>query len=129
MKRFLSAFCALAMLLSVLNLAVFASAEDDTAQNVQSTEATGVITLQEDTADLTVTEDTYLDLNGYDITNVVVTGGTLYCSDSKTDDYAVADGDYGKITGTIEGNVVADQGYLQIAEADGISFHCVNLEI
>ena len=129
MKRFLSAFCALAMLLSVLNLAVFASAEDDAAQNVQSTEATGVITLQEDTADLTVTEDTYLDLNGYDITNVVVTGGTLYCSDSKTDDYAVADGDYGKITGTIEGNVVADQGYLQIAEADGISFHCVNLEI
>ena len=48
---------------------------------------------------VTVSKDTYLDLNGFDVTGVVsVTGGTLYCMDSQTDDYTVEDNaGYGKL--------------------------------
>ena len=82
--------------------------------------------------------DVYLDLNGCNITGKVTTAGnyTLYCKDSATDDYTVADGKYGKLL-SANGNVVgipeeselAEDGYLKVTETDGISFHCVNLRI
>ena len=88
-------------------------------------------------ANITVTKDTYLDLNGFDVADVAVTGGTLYVMDSQTDDFTVADGNYGKITGKVTGAVkavpaeadCAEYGYLRVAEADGVSFHCVALDI
>ena len=87
---------------------------------------------------LNITKDVYLDLNGFDISCPIdVTSGTLYCMDSQTDDYTVADGVYGKLAGQITGNVAgvpaeakcAQDGYLKVSDSDGVSFHRVNLQI
>ena len=88
----------------------------------------GVVQLQADADSLTFEQDTYLDLNGYNVANVTVTAGTLFVLDSKTDDYSVADGIYGKIT-NITGAVQAADGYLKVTQDAGVSFHCVTLEI
>ena len=92
------------------------------------TQDNGVIQLQADADSLTFSEDTYLDLNGYDVENVTVTAGTLYVMDSQTDDYSVADGVYGNIA-NITGLVQAADGYLQVTQAEGVSFHCITLNI
>ena len=97
----------------------------------------GAVKLLTDAGDILVDKDTYLDLNGYDVANVTVANGTLYVMDSQTDDFTVADGNYGKITGTVTGAVkavsaedsCAAYGYLQVTEAAGISFHCVAMDI
>ena len=87
-----------------------------------------MVVLEADGEGLCFSGDTYIDLNGYSIHGVTVTDGTLYCLDSQTDDYTVADGVYGKVT-EITGTVSAAEGYLQVTEGDGISFHKVDLEI
>ena len=92
------------------------------------TQDNGVIQLQADADSLTFSEDTYLDLNGYDVANVTVTAGTLYVMDSQTDDYTVADGVYGNIVSST-GAVQAADGYLQVTQASGVSFHCITLNI
>lgn len=70
-----------------------------------------------------------LDLNGNNITsNISAKSGTLLCKDSQTDDYTVADGKYGKLTGTVT-NVAAAEGYMMATEDDGVSFHKVDTEI
>ena len=147
MKRIVAFLCVVALMLGVANPAVFAAetaaAATNGAENYSSLQAavndytSGVIVMQANAQDLTVNRDVYLDLNGHTVENVTVTGGTLYCKDSETDDYTVADGVYGKLTGTITGNVAgvpeeaacAEHGYLKVTETDGISFHCVNLKI
>ena len=146
MKRIVMVLCVVALIFGVANLAVFAkeaAAATNSTENYDSLQAavndytSGVIVMEADAQDLTVDRDVYLDLNGHTVENVNVTGGTLYCMDSETDDYSVEDGVYGKLTGTITGNVAgvpqeaacAEHGYLKVTEADGISFHCVNLKI
>ncbi|MBR2311022.1 MAG: glycoside hydrolase N-terminal domain-containing protein [Oscillospiraceae bacterium] len=97
----------------------------------------GVVQLLTDVNSISVNKDTYLDLNGFDVADVAVVAGTLYVMDSQTDDFTVADGNYGKITGSISGTVkavpanaaCAEYGYLQVSEAAGISFHCVAMDI
>lgn len=69
----------------------------------------------------------YIDLNGRDLENVTV-NGQLYIKDSKTDDYTVSDGNYGRITGTVTGTVEAvpvvnGVGYLKLKQTGGLSFH------
>ena len=93
---------------------------------VNAAEAADTIRLVADIAEtVSVTKNATLDLNGYGISKVVADGGTLFCFDSQTDDYDVADGVYGKLTG----NAVAAEGYLAVTEADGTSFHKVDLAI
>ena len=76
--------------------------------------------LQKDiTTDITIDPDLVLNLNGYDITSNVTTGGTLTVYDSATDDYDVSDGIYGEITGTVTGTLEAAEGYI----AAGNGFH------
>lgn len=88
-------------------------------------------------ADKTVT----IDLDGFNLKDVQA-NGTLYVKDSKTDDFDVKDGKYGKITGNIEGNVKAlplaygddlhptkADGYLQVTEGDDVSFHRVYMDV
>ena len=94
--------------------------------------------LKDDYGSILITKDTYLDLNGYDQNGeLVVESGTLYCMDSKTDDYTVADDDFGRIFWYM-GNVVGAQpsgngnanSYMMITDGEGLaSFHRVNLEI
>ncbi|MBR3978257.1 MAG: hypothetical protein IKJ94_01375 [Oscillospiraceae bacterium] len=121
MRRFLAIFCTLVVLCCGLTLAVYA--------------ADGVYThtevLERDLEDLSIASGSLLDLNGYSVEILTVVGDepVLYCIDSATDDYSVADGVYGKIAEVAEGTVLPGDGYLQVTEADGISFHRVSLEI
>ena len=86
-------------------------------------------------AELTITQDTYIDLNGYDIGSAEVTTGTLFLYDSQTDDFTVKDSrGYGKV-GVISGAVMAlpsgelfKNGYLMIEEDDGVSFHRLSVD-
>jgi len=97
------------------------------------------VTLLADTdEDLTVAENLYLDLNGFDVngTVTVAEGKTLYGMDASTNDYDCADG-YGKIA-KVEGNVAVHHKndktgailrYVTVTEEDGISFHRIYLGV
>ena len=85
-----------------------------------------------------ITEDLYLDLNGYSITGkiTVAEGKNLYCLDSETDDFTVADGVYGTladVTGSVLGlpleDTHAENAYLMLEEDGAKSFHCIGLQI
>ncbi|MBQ8797553.1 MAG: metallophosphoesterase [Oscillospiraceae bacterium] len=80
--------------------------------------------------DSTVTKDLILDLNGFDVDAdiTVASGVSCYIKDSQTDDYTVADDNYGRITGIITGASPLE-GYVQITETDGTSFHKVDLSL
>jgi len=123
MKRLLAILCTLAMMLSVINPTVFA-AENSSLQAAVDNNIADIIVLEEDASNITVNRDTTIDLNGHNIDGVTVLAGTLYCMDSATADYTVADGIYGKVT-NVTGTVKAAEGYLQVGE----SFHRVNLDI
>ena len=71
------------------------------------------------TGSLVLDPDMMLDLAGCDITGDLTVDGSLTVYDSATDDYTVADGKCGEITGTVTGTLVAKDGY--IAAANG--FH------
>ena len=86
-----------------------------------------VLILQENTDSITITQDTYLNLNGFDVGSVTVSSGKLYVFDGQTDDFTVADGNYGKIT-SINGDFAAAEGYVMVNE-DGYSFHKVDLSL
>jgi len=122
MKRVFSMLCVLALMLGMLAVPAYAT-------DAESVPANENIVLSENAENLTVEEDTYIDLNGHNIAGVTVKdGATLYVSDSQTDDYTVADGIYGKITDA-EGNVQADEGYVAITEEDTVSYHKVDLTL
>lgn len=95
----------------------------------------GMIKLvKDDDSSVHITKDLYLDLNGNSVRGEVVIDehSTLYCKDTQTDDYTVADDNYGRIAEAY-GNVCAMQDgentYMLILEDDGMSFHRVNLDI
>jgi len=122
MKKLVSILCVLAMMLSLIPAAAFAAEQE--LQAAIDAGAEEIIVLEADASNVTVNRDTTIDLNGHSIDGVTVTGGTLYCLDSQTADYTVADGVYGKVTNAT-GAVKAAEGYLQV----GDSFHAVNLDI
>ncbi len=89
---------------------------------------------------LTVNKDITLDFNGctFNGSITVAKGKTLYCMDSQTADYTVADGVYTQIpVNSVSGNVAGvplgsdyvEEGcqYLKVVKDNQISFHCVNL--
>ena len=93
----------------------------------KATPETVVLTQYEEA--LTLSEDTCLDLNGFGIGTLTVEKGvTARIMDSQTDDYTVEDGLYGRIA-VVDGTVTAKDGYLQVTEADGTSFHRLNLNV
>ena len=82
---------------------------------------------------LTVSKDMVIDLNGCNIDTLTVEGyANISVKDSKTDDFTIADGIYGKI-GTVSGNVSAYTGadgkYMGIPGTDGLSFHAYRMDI
>lgn len=133
MKRFLAILCTLSMLLSV----PVAATEEEVIATFNGKDYTdwqvlmqeydftyGTLTLMADIQDLVVTGMMGIDLNGHDIHNVTVAkDGYLYCVDSQTDDYTVADGVYGELTGTINGEVSTASNYFVLEQDSGISFH------
>lgn len=81
--------------------------------------------------DVQISKNLYLDLNGFDLSgNVIVSSGVVVLvKDSQTDDYTIRDeAGYGKLIGTVTG-VQPAAGYLMITEADGISFHRLDLSM
>ncbi len=128
-RRFLSLLCAVAILMGMIIVPANATGTDGDLQDKVNDYTSGVITLSENAENLTVEANTYIDLNGHTIAGVTVSdGATLYVSDSQTDDYTVADGICGAVTG-ITGSVQAANGYVQIAEEDAVSFHRADLTI
>jgi len=89
------------------------------------------------TADISIDTLIHMDLNGFDITGNISGKGTLACMDNKTDDFTVADGDYGRIRGEVRCALTAvtaqapcsSDHYVTVETEEGISFHCIRLEI
>ena len=122
-RRILSLLCAVATVLGMVVVPAYAA--ESTTTDMGNTHVTK---LTENAVDLTLEGDTYIDLNGHSIAGVTVTDGTLYISDSQTDDYTVADGIYGSVTG-ITGDVQAAEGYVAITEGASVSYHKVDLTL
>ncbi|MBR4864814.1 MAG: hypothetical protein IKU07_09580 [Oscillospiraceae bacterium] len=128
-RRILSFLCAVAILMGMITVPAFATTAEGSLQDQVNAYTSGVITLTENAEDLKVDANTYIDLNGHSIAGITVAdGATVYVSDSQTDDYTVADGVYGAITG-ITGAVEASQGYVAVEENNTVSFHRVDLAI
>ncbi len=147
MKKVISIITLLAVLVSCLS---FGAAADSTVAMIGTTSYTTLqdaITAYTDPAtciqlvsdtneDISVSKEIYLDLNGCDVTgSVTVSGATLYCMDSQTDDYNIEDDNFGTITkavgitGVPEEATCAEDGYLMIEDNNALSFHRVNLQI
>ncbi len=103
----------------------------DYATFADAMEATdGAIILYSDVDGATVSKSIFLDLNGKNMTNVVIPAGvTVSGMDSTTDDYDCTDG-YGTLSGTIEGQIAHNikttdtrKRYLAIYEDGAYSFH------
>ncbi|MBR4863944.1 MAG: hypothetical protein IKU07_05150 [Oscillospiraceae bacterium] len=102
-----------------LNLAV------EAAQNTNKT----VMLLAGVGEKLLATGNVTVDLHGHNITGGAAVTGNVYIKDSKTDDYTVTSGGYGKLSGTITGSVQPAEGYMAITEADGTSYHRTEIEL
>lgn len=93
------------------------------------------LVLMGDVADVVLSKDVCLDLNGYDIAGTVTGTGTLYCMDAHTDDFTVSDGVYG--TAPVSANVqpvtkgapCASYGYVMIEENGKVSFHRIQMVV
>ena len=107
------------------------------------------VVLLEDVENITVSKNVILDLNGKNITGTVTVDEnvTLSGMDSATADYDIEDNVYGKIAnvagkGTVVGAEAAlvkektettkaqySDVYLKVEEADGVSFHAIDLNL
>lgn len=105
-------------------------------QDAINAHTAGKIVLLQDCAEkITLSGDAYLDLNGWNMTGSISGEGTLYCMDSATDDYSIADGIYG--TAPAGDNVVAlnedanfpGYDYMMFRDGNVVSFHRYNLAI
>lgn len=118
-----------------------AKAYDALSDAITDCSDNGYVKLTKDASStVTINKDVTIDLNGYNMSDVAVSAGTLYGMDSQTDDYTVSDEKYGKISnysGEVAG-VPAGHGdildnYLMIEETEeGVSyysFHRVNLQV
>ncbi len=100
------------------------------AEALKNAPADSTLTLIKDVGeDIHISKNICLDLNGFDLSgNITVSSGAvLLVKDSQTDDYTIQDGaGYGKLMVTVTG-VQAESGYIMITEADGVSFHRIDL--
>ena len=105
---------------------------------VADTAAGDKLVLLENLADDAVVNGTvFVDLNGYNLSGNITGAGTLVCADYATADFTVADGKYGKLSGTVTCKVIgatpdvpqAEDHYLMLREDSGITFHRLQLKI
>ena len=102
-----------------LNLAV------EAAQNTDK----HVILLEDVGEKLLATGNVTVDLAGYNITGGATVTGNVYLLDSKTEDYTVADGIYGKLSGSVSGTVQPADGYMAITEDGATSYHRTEIKL
>ncbi len=105
------------------------AAYTDAAAAIAASDNAETIVLTADFADLELTKDLTIDLNGFNITGAITGTGKLTLLDSKTDDFDITDGAYGKIPAASKAFVQAAEGYLMAEEEDGLSFHRIVLNI
>ena len=123
-------------------VAVIGTTEYDTVQGaINACTDSQVVKLIKDEIEsetIEVNNNATVDLNGHNIDGISVDNGTLYCMDSRTSDFDVSDGIYGKLTNVTNPNSVqgltldvTEKGnrYLKINENGAISFHAVNLDL
>ena len=103
---------------------------DTLSQAVKAAENTDAsVILQMDTPETLQTTGTVtLDLNGCKLTGGV-SRGTFRLKDSQTDDYSVADGICGSLSGRVSGTAEAADGYMLIEENGAFSAHRVTAEL
>lgn len=96
----------------------------------QAAETGQLLTLQSNEDSLCLTNDTLLDLNGYDVgTLSIENGASVTVKDSQTDDYDAENGrGYGTITNVTGGEVAAAEGYLLVDDNE-ISAHKLELTV
>ena len=80
---------------------------------------------------VSVSRNVTLDLNGCDLLGkvTVASGKTLSLIDTQTDDYTVTDGKGYGIVSAASGNIAPAAGYIQLAEAEGYSYHKVDVAL
>ena len=112
------------------------SSWDTVEQAAAALEPGQSLMLLQDVADeVTVNKELLLDLNGCSVAGLTAAEGvTVYVMDSKTADYDVTDGVYGRITtasGSVEGAPATEtaDGYMRYDGTDGVSFHAVGLKL
>ena len=122
----------LALLLLWAGLPDAAALDVTVGDRILGAAAGSAVTLTGDVdEDIHIQKNITLDLCGYSVYGCVVvdSGCTLTVKDSATDDYTVADdAGYGKLT-SVSGTVVAAANYMQVSEADGISFHRFSMAV
>ena len=103
---------------------------NDLAEALAASDSNNPLVLCMNLDALTLTQTTYIDLNGCNITNVTTGSYKLYVKDSQTSDFDVADGDYGKILSADKAaNVVAMSYFLKVTENGAVSFHEYYVEL
>lgn len=81
--------------------------------------------------DVVIGKNLTLDLNGFSVLGnlTVADGCTVYVKDSQTDDFTVEDPEgYGTIA-AFSGKVLPKDGYMQVTEETGVSFHRVRMAL
>ena len=103
---------------------------NDLAEALAASDSNNPLVLCMNLDALTLTQTTYIDLNGCNITNVTTGSYKLYVKDSQTSDFDVADGNYGKILSADKAaNVAAMSYFLKVTENGAVSFHEYYVEL
>ena len=107
----------------------------DTVEAALAAADTGdTVILGKSAGDIAADKEVTFDLNGRSVQSLTAADSiTVSVIDTKTADFNISDGDYGKI-GVITGNVTGGEDknalqYLPFEESDGTSFHALRLEI
>ncbi len=110
--------------IDVVGAAVVNGVAYETVQAAANAANGGVVKLLADSTEEITATDLYLDLNGYSLKKVTVTG-TLYGMDSATNEYKASGAKIETVDGKYASNYCnADaKRYLAIAEGEGVSFH------
>lgn len=111
--------------IDVVGAAVFNGKSYGTVQEAVAAAGGGVVKLLADSdEEVTAQGDLYLDLNGYSLQKVTVSG-KLYGMDSATNAYEASGAKIGIVDGTYAAHYRNSdtKRYLAVAEGDGVSFH------
>ena len=110
--------------IEVINAAVVNGESYSTVQEAVDNANGGVVTLMANSHEEITATDLYIDLNGFNLKKVTVTG-TLYGMDSATNEYVSSGAKIETVVGTYATHYRNSDAkrYMAIAEGEGVSFH------